>query len=222
MPLCRSSCRYFLDQRRPWKKRPSCGRAAGCRWHRSPAQFLGGALEAGDELLDRHPVQAPCGGAVGRLLQLAQRGCAGHLTINADRRLHGHVLAQCTVIVEVFPAQRQTVHALAQHVAHAVLDEQRTARVGDAARGRLDQPELAIDRAEQHHAAVAGHAASVEAALHPTSAKTAELDGPNVNFFGTVSLGIARSRIKTRHLDKRAFKGQCRPRFHEGTVKYPG
>jgi hypothetical protein len=53
---------------------------------------------------------------------------------------------------------------------------------------RSAQPELAIHLAQQHHAAVAGHAAAVEAALHHASAQTGELDGPNVNFFGTVWL----------------------------------
>ena len=31
---------------------------------------------------------------------------------NADCRLHGHVLAQRAMVVQVFPAQRQPVHAL--------------------------------------------------------------------------------------------------------------
>jgi hypothetical protein len=151
-------------------------------------QFLGRDLEAGNELLDQNPVQAPRGGAVGPLLQSAQRRGAGHFAIHAHGCLHGHVLAQRAVIVQILPAECQPVHALAQHVAHAVLDEQRAARVGDAVRGRLDQPELAIDLAQQQHPAVACHAATVEAALHHTSAKTAELDRPNLNFFGTVWL----------------------------------
>ena len=149
-------------------------------------QLLGRTLEAGNELLDQHLVQAPRGGAVGPLLQPAQRWGTGHLPVHTHRRLHGHVLTQCAVVVEVFPPQRQPIHALAQHVAHGVLDQQRAARVGDATRGRFHQPELASHRAQQHHAAVAGHAAAVEAALHYPSAETAELDGPNVNFFGTV------------------------------------
>jgi hypothetical protein len=54
-------------------------------------------------------------------------------------------------------------------------------------------------------------------ALHGTSAKTAELNRPNLNFFGTVWLRhrpLARSLIKIRHLDKRGSKGQCHPRFY--------
>jgi hypothetical protein len=42
-----------------------------------------------------------------------------------------------------------------------------------------------------HHAAIARHAAAVEATLYDTSAKTAELDGPHINFFGTVCLASA-------------------------------
>ena len=149
-------------------------------------QFLGGDLEAGDELIDQHLVQAPRRGAVGPLLQPAQRGCAGHLQVHADGRLHRHVLAQRAVVVQVLPAQRQAVHALAQHAAHAVLDQQRAARVGDAACGCVHQPELAINGAEQQHASVAAHAAAVEAALHHASAQAGELDHPHVHFFGTV------------------------------------
>jgi hypothetical protein len=151
-------------------------------------QLLGRRLEAGDELIGQHPVQAPPGSAVGPLLQPAQRGRAGHLAVYSHRRLHGHVLAQCAVVVEVFPAQRQPVHALAQHVAHRVLDEQRAAWVGDATRGRIKQPELAIDLAQQKHPTVAGHAAAVEAALHDAPAQATKLDRPNLNFFGTVWL----------------------------------
>jgi hypothetical protein len=102
--------------------------------------------------------------------------------------LHGHVAAQRTVVVQVLPTQCQAIHALTQHVAHGVLDQQRAARVGDAVRGGFEQSELAIHPAQQHHPAIAGHAAAVKAALHHTSAKTAELDRPNVNFFGTVWL----------------------------------
>ena len=142
-------------------------------------QLFGRGLEAGDELLDQHLVQAPRGGPVGPLLQPAQRGRTGDLAVHAYGRLHGHVAAQRAVVVQILPAQRQAIHALAQHVAHAVLDQQRAARVGNAARGCFEQAQLAIDLAQQHHAAVAGHAAAIEAALHDSSAKTAKLDGPH-------------------------------------------
>jgi hypothetical protein len=52
--------------------------------------------------------------------------------------------------------------------------------------GRLNQPQLAVHRRQQHHAAVTGHAATVEAALHDSSAKSAEIDHANVSTFGTV------------------------------------
>ena len=56
-------------------------------------ELFGGSLEAGDELLDQHFVQAPGAGLVGPLLQAAQRGGAGHLTRYADYRLDRHVQA---------------------------------------------------------------------------------------------------------------------------------
>jgi len=59
-------------------------------------------------------------------------------------------------------------------------------QVGDASRGRLDQIEHAIHRAEQRHASFAGHAAAVEATLNDTPAQTTKLDSPHIDFFGTV------------------------------------
>jgi hypothetical protein len=142
-------------------------------------------LEAGDELLDQQLVQPHRGGAIGPALQPAQRGRTGHPALDGDGGLHGRVAAQCAVVVQVLPAQRQPDHALAQHVAHGVRDPQRVARVSCAAAGRFDQPELAIDGRQQHHPAVAGHAAAVEAAFDNPSAHATEIDHTHVRWFGT-------------------------------------
>ena len=95
-------------------------------------EFLGRSLEAGDELIHQNLVQAPGGGRVSPFLQTAQGGGAGDFAINTDCRLHGHIQPQCAVVVQVLPPQCQTVDALAQQVGHAVRDQERAARVGDA------------------------------------------------------------------------------------------
>jgi hypothetical protein len=66
--------------------------------------------------------------------------------INSDGRLYRHVLAQCAVVVEVFPAKSQSIHALAQHIHHSVFGQQWASRISDAACRRFNQPKLAISR----------------------------------------------------------------------------
>ena len=149
-------------------------------------QLLGRRVKAGDELLHQHFVQSPGRGAVGPLLQPAQRGGACDLTVHAHCRLQGHVLAQCIVIVQVFPAQCQPIYPLAQQVAHAVCDQQWAARISDAARCRIHQAQLAVHLAEQHHATIAGHAAPVESTFDHTSAQVAEIHGLGIKLFCTV------------------------------------
>ena len=73
----------------------------------------------------------------------------------------------------------------------------------------MEQLELAVNGSEQNDTAVAGHAVAIKSTFHDTSAKTAELDRHNVNYFGTVGFGIARSSIKIRHLVKRDSQGNA-------------
>jgi hypothetical protein len=40
--------------------------------------------------------------------------------------------------------------------------------------------------AQQHHAAIAGHAAAVKSPLHYASAQPSKLQHSNINFFGAV------------------------------------
>jgi len=146
----------------------------------------------------RHGVHRPCPGlgcgpifcrgATGPVLPRAQGGCAGRFALHAHGGLQGHVLAQRAVIVQAFPARCQPVYPLAQHAAHAVPDQQRAARISAAACRRSHQAELAIDLAQQHHAAIAGHAAPVESSLHPTLAPSAKVQRSNVHVFATVWL----------------------------------
>jgi hypothetical protein len=100
--------------------------------------------------------------------------------------LHGYVTAQRTVVVEVFPAQGQSIDALTQHVNDVVFDEHWVARISNAVCRRLQQTELAIEHTQQHDTGVAGHAAAIKSALHNASAKMSKFDLACSNFFGTV------------------------------------
>jgi hypothetical protein len=58
--------------------------------------------------------------------------------------LHGHVTAQCAVVVQVFSAQGQSIYPLAQHVGHSVFDQQRVAWIGYAMGRCLQQTQFAV------------------------------------------------------------------------------
>ena len=87
-------------------------------------------------------MRVPRGGPVGPLLLPARRGRAGDLAVHTHGGFHGHIAAQRAVVVQTLPAQRQGVRALTQHIDYAMLDQQRAARVGDAARHSVEQPKL--------------------------------------------------------------------------------
>ncbi len=97
-----------------------------------------------------------------------------------------HIFAQRAMVAQILPVQRQPVDTLAQHVAHTVLDQQRAARIGFAARCCLHQADLSINLVQPHHHAIASHAAAIKAALHHAPAQAAKFDGPAFNFFGIV------------------------------------
>lgn len=73
-------------------------------------QLSGCSGEAGDELLHQHCMQFPCGGFIRPFLQTAQGRGAGNIVIDTDSRLHRHVLAQCSVVVQILPAQPAQAH----------------------------------------------------------------------------------------------------------------
>ena len=90
------------------------------------------------------------------------------------------------MVVQVLPAERQPIHALAQHIGHAVRDQERAARVSDATGCCLQQTELAVSGPQQHDASVAGHGTAVKTPFDDSPAKTAKFDLAGLNFFGTV------------------------------------
>jgi hypothetical protein len=67
-----------------------------------------------------------------------------------------------------------------------MLDQQGVTRIGDAARCRIEQSELAIRLSQQHHATIAGHASAIKPAFHDTPTETAKINLLGSNFFGTV------------------------------------
>ena len=67
--------------------------------------------------------------------------------------------------------------------------QQRVARDGNVACRRLQQAELAVSGPQQHHLAIACHAAAVKTALYNASAQFAKFNHVRLLFFGTVWLG---------------------------------
>jgi hypothetical protein len=67
-----------------------------------------------------------------------------------------------------------------------MLDRQCVTRIWYAARRRIKQTELSIGRAQQHHATIAGHAASVKADLYNTPIHSAKFSLTRSYFFGLV------------------------------------
>ena len=78
--------------------------------------LLGRRREGGDIGLDQNPVDAPGPGPLGPVLEAAQGRRAGQHPVALGRRLHGQVMAQGVMVVEVLVAQRDPEHPLAQHV----------------------------------------------------------------------------------------------------------
>jgi hypothetical protein len=110
---------------------------------------------------------------------------------------------------------RRHVDLSAPDAALAGVDGAGAARVSNAPRGLLKLFELAIDLTQKHRATLARHAAVIESAFLDASAKTVELDGPHINFFGTVWLGTPRSLVALEHHDQQAFRGECRHGFYQ-------
>ena len=82
-------------------------------WHWASWRPSTSGSEAGDELIHQNLVQAPSSGRVGPFLQSAQGGGTANFVLYANCCLHGHVAAQCIVVIEVLRAPRQTIDALA-------------------------------------------------------------------------------------------------------------
>jgi uncharacterized membrane protein len=102
----------------------------------------------GDELRGQHFVQRPGLRARGAVVQAAQSRRRGQLVVAAHGGLHQHVAAQRLVVVQVFVAAAQAVDALREHLAQAVHDARRLARVGQHRCRRTAQSDVPIDLAQ--------------------------------------------------------------------------
>ena len=127
--------------------------------------LLGRRLEGGDEHIQQNPVDRPRAGRLGAVLEAAQRRRAGQRRIAPGRRLKRGVMAQRRVVVEIFIAQRDPEHPLAQHVDQPVLHLAPLAPVDQRPRNRRRQPQPAVRLAQQQSPAVARHLAAVERRL---------------------------------------------------------
>ncbi len=75
-------------------------------------QFLGRGLERGDEGLDHRHMRRPRPTPIRRPVETADRRWAGQPLVASERRLQRQVVAQRTMVVDVFMAQRHRVHPL--------------------------------------------------------------------------------------------------------------
>jgi hypothetical protein len=80
----------------------------------------------------------------------------------ADGHLEGRIGAQRIAVVGVRVAGRDQERAEADHLGEPVLDRLRRARVLDAARQALGDPESPLDLGQDQHPAVRGQASAVE------------------------------------------------------------
>ena len=86
---------------------------------------------------------------------------------SSSSRLHGQVMAQGVMVVEVLVAQRDPEHPLAQHVHKPVPHLAALAIVRQASSHRRRQIKPAIRLAQQHHPAIARRIAAVKNAPRP-------------------------------------------------------
>ena len=103
-------------------------------------QFFRRALERRNELLDQNPLRGHRRGAIGAVLEPAQRRAGGRRLIFTHRRLHRQIVAQPVVVVEVFVALAQSEHPLPQQLFRRVLHQTRVARIGSAFATAFNNP----------------------------------------------------------------------------------
>ncbi len=95
-------------------------------------------------------------GASSRAVQRALAGQRrGQVTL-ARHYPQQRIVAQLFVVVQVFVAQRQTDHALRDHLPQRVLNQRRIPPVDEALGEAAQQIDAAVHLAQQQHAAVAG------------------------------------------------------------------
>jgi hypothetical protein len=110
-------------------------------------QFGRRDTKRGDELVHKNPVHRPGSGAVGPVLQPAERGTGSQRFDLLDGGLPDRIVTERVVIIQVFVAVAQAVEALAQERKLGVFDEGRGARIGQDLGQRFGQAEPTIQLA---------------------------------------------------------------------------
>jgi len=82
---------------------------------------------------------------------------------------HHRVVTELIVVDQVFIAERQSEHPLADQCLDLMLDQLRAAKVAEAGREAIDEADRPVGRAKQHPASVRSDASAVERSLNPTA-----------------------------------------------------
>ena len=114
------------------------------------------------ELIEQYLVQSNDVLPADAVLEPAQGRGAGQISLALGRRLHGKVLAQFVMVIQVLVAGGQGTDALPDHVFHGVPAAGRPARVPDRTGYALEQPSATAGLAEQGNAGIAGGLGTIE------------------------------------------------------------
>jgi hypothetical protein len=127
-------------------------------------------LEAVAEQLDHGGHHARERGDAGQVLQPAHSRLGAQvrpaLRQPPDRHLEGRVDAQRLAVVRVGIAGRDQQHPKADHLDQRVAHPFRRARIGQAMRQALGEPEPALDLGQQQHPGIRGQSATIEGDVH--------------------------------------------------------
>ena len=110
-------------------------------------------------------------------------GTAGFELAGQDR--HHRVVAQLVVVVQIFVAERNAEHALANQCADLVFDQIGAAMVGEAGRKSIHQTDRPVGRSQQQTSRIRGDHAAIERRDNRRPAT-----GANSNSVGLHSVGI--------------------------------
>jgi hypothetical protein len=112
----------------------------------------------------------------------------------AGQDRHHRVMAELIVVVQVVVAHRKPKHPLADQRLDLVLNQLWAARVTEAGRETIDEPDRPVSRAKQHRAGVRSDASAVKSRHHRTP-----LDGyKSEQIRDTVRLHRGAPRIQLR------------------------
>ncbi len=139
-------------------------------------QFLGRAVERGDEGLDHRHMRRPRPGAIRRPIEAPHRRGAGEAPVTPTRRLQHQIVAQILMVVDVFVAQRHRVHPLTQQRQKLVPDLAGLARINEPTRKPRQQAEPAVRRRQQQRPAIRRDIAAAKIRHHPTPTTTWKFD----------------------------------------------